>query len=267
MSNFVLPFLNLFSFLSVVLRGVILSLGSVALGGVFFRMIDWKAAPPVAARRLLTVSAFGLAAAQLFYVFVNSEVVSAVAELSLADLVGASYFVWGCAGASAAFALGLRSMRRSSRIGVLELLCSGVILSATVATSHAAARLDHRLILVSATAIHQAFAATWIGGLPYLVLTVRTCSDLSEAAAICKRFSRLALCSVPLLLGAGLVLSRFYIADARGLYGTTYVVMVVAKGLLFALILCLGALNFQLIRNRSRENGSWLTYLKLIWET
>ena len=124
-----LPFLNLFSFLSVVLRGVILSLGSVALGGVFFRMIGWKAAPPVAARRLLTVSAFGLAAAQLFYVFVNSEVVSAVAELSLADLVGASYFVWGCAGASAAFGLGLRSVRPSFRIGVLELLCSGVILS------------------------------------------------------------------------------------------------------------------------------------------
>lgn len=260
-----LQFLDLFGFLAVILRAVTLSLGSVAVGGVSFQLMVARKRALNSGSRLLTLSAFGLAATQLFYVWANSTLLSATSGLSLPELAGASYFMWGCASASAAFILGVVSLRRTPRF-IVPLVCSAVILCATVATSHAAARLDHRMVLLAATLGHQASAAVWIGGLPYLLLTLRTCSDVSEAAIICKRFSTLALCSVSVLFVAGLVLSKLYIGDASGLYGTTYGVMVTAKALLFALILSLGAMNFYLIRNRSRDNAGWLGYLKRISE-
>lgn len=257
-----LQFLNLFGFLSVILRAATLSLGAVAVGGVSFRLTVAKNTAPESGSRLLILSAFGLAATQLFYVLGNSKLLSATSGLSLLELAGASYFVWGCASACAAFTLGVLSMKRSPRL-VLKLVCSSVILCATVATSHAAARLDHRPILLVATAVHQVSAAAWIGGLPYLLLRLRTC-DSSEAAVVCKRFSTVALFSVALLFVAGLILSKFYIGDASGVFGTTYGIMVAAKTLLFALILSLGAVNFRLIRYR--DNALWLAYLRRISE-
>jgi len=131
---------------------------------------------------------------------------------------------------------------------------------------HAAARLDEQTILIVATAAHQASAAAWIGGLPYLLLTLRSCDDVLQAASVCRRFSRLAVVSVSLLFAAGLVLSKLYIGDASGLYGTTYGIMVAAKVLLFGLILLLGSLNFRLIRNRSGSDIRWLKQLRRISE-
>jgi putative copper resistance protein D len=261
----VLQFLNLFGFVSVILRAATLALGSVAVGGVLFRWIVAREEALDSRLRLLMLSAFGLAATQLFYLLTNSMLLSATSGLSVMELSGASYFVWGCASALAAFTIGAMAMGRSPQ-SVLEVACSSVIVCATVGTSHAAARLDHRVILTAATLVHQASAAAWIGGLPYLLLTLRRCSNVSEAAAICKRFSTLALLSVTFLLASGLVVAKLYIGDLSGVYGTTYGVMVVAKGVLFALILSLGAMNFRLIRNRSEGNGSWLAYLKRISE-
>jgi putative copper resistance protein D len=263
----VAQFIDLFGFLSVLLRAATLSLGAVAVGGVAFAFIVRRGATlPSSARRLLFLSAFGLAATQVLYVLANSTILSATTELRPIDLAGASYFLWGCASICAALALGIVSAVSDSRVGAGQLACSLVILSATLATSHAAARLDHQLILIAATAGHQLAAATWIGGLPYLLLTLRTISDPSEALVVCKRFSALALSSVVLLFGAGLVLSTFYIGDTTALYGTTYGIMVVAKALLFGLILSLGAVNFRLIRNHGQARSGWLKWLSRISE-
>ncbi len=122
------------------------------------------------------------------------------------------------------------------------------------------------MILTFATGVHQAAAATWIGALSYLLPTSRKCTNSLDAVTICKSFSKLALCSVPLLFCAGLVLSEFYISDPAALYGTTYGIRVTAKALLFALILLLGAMNFRLIRNPNKENSSWLKSLSGISE-
>ncbi len=45
-----------------------------------------------------------------------------------------------------------------------------LILSGTVMTSHAAARLENRGALAFLTLVHHAAGAAWIGGLPYLPL-------------------------------------------------------------------------------------------------
>ena len=251
----------------MLLRAATLAFGAVALGGVAFALIVRRGNTiSTSGRRLLCVSAFSLAATQVFYVLANSAILSATTDLRVSELSGASYFLWGCASASAAIALGILSTLRSSRAVWGELACALVILSSTVATSHAAARLDHEALLIAATAVHQVTAAIWIGGLPYLLLTLRNCNDPSEALAVCKRFYGLALSSVVLLFGAGLTLSKFYIAEPAALYGTTYGIMVLAKTILFALILLLGALNFRLIRNHGEGNLGWLAWLERISE-
>jgi putative copper resistance protein D len=260
-------FLDLFGFLSVWLRAATLSFGAIALGGVTFAFIVRPGCPlTVSARRLLWISAFGLAATQVFYVLANSAILCATTDLRVSELIGASYFFWGCASGSAALVLGILSSTGASRVRVWELACSLIILSGAVAASHAAARLDHQIILITATAVHQLAAAAWIGGLPYLLLTLRKCTVPSDAVAVCKRFSGLAIVSVTLLFGAGLALSAFYIGSPTALYGTAYGVMVVAKALLFVAILTLGALNFRLIRNHGADSSGWLKGLRRISE-
>ena len=261
-----LQFLDLFGFLSVILRASALSLSAVVVGGVIFRFFVARGPLASGAQRVLIFSGFALAIVQLFYVLANSEILSASAGLPLVVVAGASYFIWGCSSAIAACTIGILAAKTGSRIGLLGILCAGIILSAEVATSHAAARLDEQTILIVATAAHQASAAAWIGGLPYLLLTLRSCDDVSQAASVCRRFSRLAVVSVSLLFAAGLVLSKLYIGDASGLYGTTYGIMVAAKVLLFGLILLLGSLNFRLIRNRSGSDIRWLKQLRRISE-
>src|SRR5690242_10477445 len=160
-----LQFLDLFGFLSVVLRALTLSFGAIVVGGIIFRFFVARSPLADAARRLLIVSGFALALVQLFYVLANSAILSASAGLPLVAVAGASYFIWGCSSAVAACIIGALAAKTGSRIALLDVLCAGIILSATVATSHAAARLDDQAILIVATAAHQAGAAAWIGGL------------------------------------------------------------------------------------------------------
>ena len=77
--------------------------------------------------------------------------------LAFSQLFGASYFLWGCASVAAALSIGLAStLPASRRVSLVELACSLVLLSSAVATSHAAARLDHQLLLLATNAAHQA---------------------------------------------------------------------------------------------------------------
>jgi copper resistance protein D len=131
-----------------------------------------------------------------------------------------------------------------------------VILGASLMTSHAAARLDGRLILAVLTLVHQGATGVWIGGLPYLLTSLRSCS-VEASLNMSKRFSRLALVSVGLMVLAGLGLSRLYIRTPDALYGTSYGVMVVSKVVMFGMLLLLGAFNFFALR-RLNDNTSGL---------
>jgi putative copper resistance protein D len=115
-------------------------------------------------------------------------------------------------------------------------------------TSHAMARLEYRLPLAAFTAIHQTATAMWLGGLPYLLITIRRAPSPEFARQVSARFSQLALISVGLLASAGFVLSYAYVGSLQAVYGTSYGAMVATKIILFGLLLLLGALNFQLVR-------------------
>ncbi len=110
------------------------------------------------------------------------------------------------------------------------------------------ARLDYRVPLVVFTALHQAATATWLGGLPYLLMGIGRAQTPEYARQLSASFSKLALGSVAVLASAGLVLGFAYVGSFKAVYGTSYGAMVATKVLLFGLLVFLGALNFQLVR-------------------
>ncbi len=247
--------LQVFGFLSVLFRGATLAFQSLAIGGIVFlivvlcRTTEDSAELRQACLRWIRRSAIALAVMQISYVLANSAILMQSADMSLRQVAGANFVLAGGIGiVSALTLLPLTSAKRS--VGYTDLLLPAVaILVSSVMTSHAMARLEYRLPLAIFTALHQAATATWLGGLPYLLIAIRHAPAPEMARHLSARFSRVALVSVAVLASAGLVLGFAYVGSFKAAYGTSYGAMVAAKVLLFSLLLFLGALNFQLVRN------------------
>jgi putative copper resistance protein D len=250
--------LDLFGFLSVLLRAMTLVAQTLAVGGVFFVLLvaqplrladdDSGKVALCSFRRLVIWAALGLALFQFIFLGVNSAALMATAELSLGEVVGANFFRAGAVMIAASSGLALIARARFRRMWQWALALAVMIIGASVMTSHAASRLTDRAPLAVATALHCAATAAWIGGLPYLLFVLSRCSDERMREAITRRFSRLAIASVSVLAAAGLTLSFFYIDALDAIYGTAYGVMISAKVLLFGALLLLGALNFFTVR-------------------
>ncbi len=260
-------FLDIFGFLAVVLRALTLAFGSIAVGGVVFRRLVLERTSPDfdSGRRLIAAAAAGLGLAQSCYVIANSVILSGTTGIKISELIGASYFLWGCLSVASALVLAALATK-SSPAGLPFLLCAIVIILSTVATSHSAARLDHRLPLLLATTAHQIATAAWIGGLPYLLLSLAASEDSSRSYWLCRRFSSVALVSVAVLLGAGLVLAGFYTGSAEAVYGTTYGAMLTSKIILFGMILLFGAFNYKIVRQLRTGDGTLLLRLRRMAE-
>ncbi len=250
-------FLDLYSFLAVLLRGLVLTLEALSIGGVSFLLLvrgtNVAEAVRDACRRMAWWSAAALALAEAATVASGAAMLVVSAGLSASEIAGAS-FVWfdGAAGIGALL-LALVLHGRARR-GWAEAL-SAVLLAASVASSHAAARLDGRTVLVALTAVHQLAVALWIGGLPYLWIASRRSGDASVARTITRRFSRLAVASVAALFGAGLVLTIVYSGSWAGFYGTSYGAMIATKAVLLGLLLVLGARNFRMAHGDAASSG------------
>src|SRR5262249_2225336 len=148
-------------------------------------------------------SATTLFIAQLGLVVIQTVSLMDSANLSLSDVAGAEFFVAGIATlAFSALILVLTARWWPRAVPFLAVACLGLI-AASVMTTHSAARVEHRLPLAIATALHLLATATWIGGLPYLISTLSRPDDAGAASDIALRFSRLALVSVAVLFGAG----------------------------------------------------------------
>jgi putative copper resistance protein D len=247
--------LQVFGFLSVLFRGAILTFQSLAIGGIVFLILVLRGAKAdtfeLRQTCLLWVrrSAIALAAMQISYVLANSLILMQSADMSLGDVAGANFVLAGAIGmVSALTVIFLASANRST--GYTDLLLPAVaILASSVMTSHSMARLEHRVPLAAFTALHQAATAVWLGGLPHLLIAIRRTTSPEFSRRLSARFSQLALVSVAVLASAGLVLGFAYVGSLNAIYGTSYGAMVAAKVVLFSLLLFLGALNYQLVRN------------------
>ncbi len=246
--------LQVFGFLSVLFRGATLTFQSLAVGGIVFLILvvrrgnEDSSAFQQVCLRWIRWSAIALATMQISYVLANSLILRESANMSLRDVLGANFVLAGLVGIAAVFTvIVLTAPTRST--GYFDLLVpAAAIIASSVMTSHSMARLDYRAPLVAFTALHQAATATWLGGLPYLLIAIRRAPTPDFARQLSARFSQLALVSVAVLASAGFVLSVAYVGSFKAVYGTSYGAMVATKALLFGSLLFLGALNFQLVR-------------------
>ena len=242
-------FLDIFGFLSVLLRGVLLSFEALTIGAIVFTcIIAYPLAGAVVAKDILRwgrYSALLLTATYTCSVAANSAILLGSTDLKLADLFGAGFWRAGLLGSGAALTIIFFSRTRWWRAAGL-IACVGILI-ASVITSHSNARLEQRWILIAATLVHHASGAIWIGGLPYLLITLPRSSP-AAANAIIKRFSQLAMISVALLVGAGAALGCMFVGSGLAAIGTTYGIMLMAKIALMAILLLLGALNWHIVR-------------------
>jgi putative copper resistance protein D len=202
-----------------------------------------------ASLRLLRASAIGLAVVQVLYLYVDSAVLMVTAEIGLREVVGASFFLAGsCMLAGALATAVVVTQGRTLRTIALPLLAV-FILTASVMTNHAAARITGRPPLVGLTLVHEAATGFWIGGLPFLILALFRAKDKAVQWYVTERFSRMALFSVLAIAISGLFLSIAYIGSLRAILGTAYGVMVTAKALMLLVLVALGAINYKLVKN------------------
>ncbi len=262
--------LQIFGFLSVLFRGATLTFQSLAIGGIVFLVFVLRRTgresilPDSACIRWIRRSAIALAVMQIAYVLANSLILRESADISLSEVAGANFIIAGLIAIAAAFTIAILSGSRRSGHSTNLLLPAAAILASSVMTSHAMARLEYRVPLLALTGLHQVATAAWLGGLPYLLISLRRAPSPDFARQLSARFSQLALLSVGALASAGLLLSFVYVGSFRAVYGTSYGAMVATKAVLFGLLLFLGALNYQIVRQGPA--GSILSTLKRLGE-
>ena len=220
--------LDIFAFVSVLLRGMTLAFEALTIGGVIFMLAIVRKTTSRGLSRFLILFSTLLAVTQILFVAANSAILMNSAELTWEDVRGAGYCVAGAmivAGAVviAGFARSLWSKLSAWPAGCLLILCG------TAMTSHAAARLEHRSELAFLTLVHHAAGAAWIGGLPYLIWALRENPNRETAQCITSRFSRLAMTAVPTLFVAGAAMGFLYVGNRSALTGTTYGIMLSSK--------------------------------------
>src|SRR3954452_18558212 len=214
-------FLDLFSFLSVLIRGLLLACEALTIGGVSFLLIVARGLPLGERGRgrllqFLTWSAIGLASTGAAYLIANSAVLVGSTDMRWGQVVGAGYFIADLSIILGATAIAISARTRSASIG-FPFACATILFGSAM-TSHSAGRLEHQFAAGALTLIHQLAAAAWIGGMPYLLICIRYAGNPELVAQITARFSRLAIASVSLVVGAGVGLSFFYVGSSSAAF-------------------------------------------------
>jgi putative copper resistance protein D len=256
-----------FDLLSVLLRALTLSLEALTLGGVIFLLMiatprSAEASAREAARRFGGWAALGLAVAQMLATAESAAMLMGESGVSFHDVASADFFFADVAIIVAALLLFFLSRRRAGNPGFVNPLLALVILTGSVALSHAASRLDHRLLLLVLTAAHHLGSAAWIGAMPFLLVAMRRSADAARLHALVRRFSTMAMASVAVLILAGVGMACFYVGSWSGLYGTSYGLLVLAKVYVLMLILALGGSNYFLLRQTRHEAQPLLMRLR-----
>jgi putative copper resistance protein D len=199
---------------------------------------------------------------QLLYVS-HSEGVSAAADTALTLLIQTQFGrVWMLRmGLLVALAALIAWGRRADRGGDAAFLTAGFVLSALLLgaaalSGHASAGEGASLAVgVSADMLHLLTCALWLGGLWPFTAMLRACrrdggvpaTSVADAAA--RRFSALALVSVPVLLATGGYNAWNFVNGFAPLFGTPYGKLLLAKIGVMLPMLGFGAMNFLALRS------------------
>ena len=168
-------------FVDVLLRGAILVLASLVLGGVLWTRLILRAAPgappaPAAALALRVVAGCAglMALAQSATMLVALTEVGA-GHWPLAEFLKTTFALTALARVALGIVVGVLALRLARRaagsIAWLALVTGAfALVAASAVLSHAVARVESRALLLLLDATHQVAAAVWIGGLGHLVL-------------------------------------------------------------------------------------------------
>ncbi|WP_036291480.1 copper resistance D family protein [Methylosinus sp. PW1] len=259
-------FIEIYGFLSVILRGSISGALSLAVGGVAFLLLIAEpleprlgaAAKPIAARagRIVFWSAIALACLVSLDAAALATMLVGALELSFADALTADAVKADALAAAPALALAF-----AIRGGVAQPLplaaFAAALICARLGATHAVSRLDNPPGLVAAELAHLTGVALWIGGIPYFLMALARASDGEAQRAIGLRFSHLSTVAVAMIAAGGVAMSIVYIGAVENFYGAAYGVMVGAKTILFAGLLSLGALNFLAVRRSPADRDAF----------
>ncbi len=252
---------DLFGYLEIILHGLVILSQSIALGGVLFlvllaRPFAMEAHGPEILRRTARIAgwaALALVLCEGLTIALQTAVLMDTVELPLLNVLGAGFATAGLVKCAAALLLGACLLGRRRTSGALLLALGAVELVAATLSTHAAARMDDRGLLLAVEALHQLGAAIWIGGIPCFVMALAQVNDAGSWRRIGARFSRMSMAGVACILVSGVTMSLFYIGSWAAVYGTAYGVMVVAKVSMFGALLLLGLGNF-LVTERLRRS-------------
>jgi putative copper resistance protein D len=270
-------------FVDVLLRGLILVLSSIALGGAAWLRFVLRAephvkpdAPTVLALTTIGAASVGVAAAQTGIVVVSfGAVTTAHGGTPATDFFATTFALTATARVVWALCLALLARRMAdgpaTRAAWAALSVGAVGLVATSAVlSHAVARLDNRGVLLALDAAHQLAAAVWVGGLAHLalyaawrrrhasLLPTRPELQREAAAPVVRRFSVLAFRAMAVIILAGAALTWMYVGEPAALVGTAYGVMILSKVVLLVAALGLAYANMRAVRRAADEPGTRL---------
>ncbi|HQT77340.1 MAG: copper resistance protein [Rhodospirillales bacterium 20-64-7] len=255
---------DLFGYLSIVVHGLTILSQSMALGGALFLALLARPFAPrlgfvgqdiaTGTARIAGWAALGLLASEAITVALQTAVLTETVDLPVLNVLSANFAVAGLVKTGAAALMALLLFTRGPRAPAVPLLVLTVIeLAAATLTTHAAARLDNRAVLLVVEGLHQLGAAIWIGGIPCFLLALAHVRTAASWRMISARFSRMSMAGVACILVSGISMSLLYVGDWQGLYGTAFGVMVGAKIAMFLMLLGLGGMNF-LLTERLRSN-------------
>jgi putative copper resistance protein D len=267
----VIWFLRDINLLCVVARSATLVFEALLLGGVAYLLAVANPARANTAieslcRRGIRMAAFAFIAGEVLMVAASSSLLISGSDLTFRDAMATNFFRADCFAVLIAIGLWVCARREDSKATPVMLPLSLLLLAATVSTSHAAARIEHRAFLVILTAAHHVGTGTWIGAMPYLLLSLRRVESVNEARRLTERYSRMALIGASLLIAAGAGMAWFYVGSLNGLYTTAYGIMLLAKLYLLLALGVLGAGNWFVVRQLKRNPEPLLARLRRVAE-
>lgn len=273
-------FVDIYGFLSVVLRGVILAAQSVTVGGLaFLLMLVWPLGPVLAgagealerrALRLIFLAACGLFAAEALAAAALTVMLMGTLEIPVHEAAGArAVAVDLMAGALAAViaVAAWRARRGGVAIRKAAPVLAALLLGVQAGSTHAVSQFEGAAALSAAEFLHMLGAAVWIGGIPYFLMALTDVAEPQARARVARRFSQMSMGAVAALLLGGVLMALFYVGAPSAMYGTSYGLMLTAKIILLLGLLLLGGLNFLAVRKLRDEPAGPLLRTRRFAET
>ncbi|WP_034996918.1 copper resistance D family protein [Beijerinckia mobilis] len=266
-------FLDIFGYLSVLLRGAILTAQSFTFGSLAFLFLlllplrvrlsaDGKKIGRYC-QTILRISALAFAGFALCSLALNVMVLAGTLQISWIEAAGADFARADFIIAVCAIVIGLLAQGVEKRLRPVILIgLTPVILIAQLSLTHAVSRPGDRGPFLIADALHMIGAGVWIGGLPCFLIALNQCCDGSDWRLIGRRYSLMAMASVAAIIGSGMMMAVGYIGSIEAIYGTAYGIMVMTKVFLLLLLLLLGGGNFLTVEALRRNPATSILRLK-----